>query len=518
MTNNFGNEYFSDDTQRFLAALSSSDFLGDYSSLQHAAADPVLNHNGTPALSPFASVDFDVEDLSTQVPEMLTGGVLPTPDSIDLKRSPMTVVADGRLPVATASSTSPTSTVNSARLSTSTFGTPESSSILHGTNQNVLPTANGLSPVLSPLTEQDKRKVADDESDDELSETEAKRRDTNTDEPEEARKKPGRKLMTAEPSSKRKAQNRAAQRAFRERKEKHLRDLESRVAELENDAHSMTTENQFLKKQVDRLQAELKEYRKRQSTPSSAKSSPNATHNYVTPFTFEFPLFGADPKFSQQAATKPGQAHPRSAATSPTAIVPFGQSIFSASSPTSTITSSSSSPGMSTTSAAAKQSPACSVPKYGNEEDDFCAQLSMACGTRENPIPKAHANGILSPPAFENDLFSEYREPIFSNTDEDFNLPELTPDEVFDTAGDATDTVAGSGFSKDEEMVVPADNKPLMGCTALWDRISMHPKFGDLDIDGLCSELRTKAKCSESGVVVTESDLNAALQKIESNA
>ncbi|KAK9368309.1 transcription factor PAP1-domain-containing protein [Lipomyces kononenkoae] len=529
MTNNFGNEYFSDDTQRFLAALSSSDFLGDYSSLQHAAADPVLNSDGAAAtLSPFASGEFSMDDLS-QMPELLASGMLPTQASIHQKRPPLSLDGEVQRAVATSSSTSPTSSVNSSRLTTSTFGTPEvsavgavsvsvPSSISHGSNHNVPHTTMAPSPAVSIL-EQDKRKVADDESDDELSETEFKRRETNTSEPEEAKKKPGRKLMTAEPSSKRKAQNRAAQRAFRERKEKHLRDLESRVAELENDAHSMTTENQFLKKQVDRLQAELKEYRKRQSVPSSAKSSPNATHNYVTPFTFEFPLFGADSKFSQEA-NKPGQAHPRSAATSPMASVPYGQTMFSAYSPTSTITSSSSSPGMTAAGATAKQSPVCPIPKsslYGNDEDDFCAQLSMACGTRENPIPKAHANSILSPPAFETDLFSEYREPIFTATDEDFNLPELTPDDMFDNAADVNETGSASVVSKDDEMVVPADTKPLMSCTALWDRISMHPKFGDLDIDGLCSELRTKAKCSESGVVVTESDLNAALKKIESS-
>ncbi|KAK9316120.1 transcription factor PAP1-domain-containing protein [Lipomyces starkeyi] len=533
MTNTFGNEYFSDDTQRFLAALSSSDFLGDYSSLQNAAGESVLNSDGpSAALSPFASVDFGADNL-TQMPELLT--TVPPLTAIDQKPSPSTLFGMAR-PATNSNDTSPTSTLNTSRMTgtpeTSVGAAPRSSSSSRDSSPNFQYGAQRTATAAF-ITEQEKRKLLDDDSDDDLSETESKRRDTNTAEPEDGKKKPGRKLMTAEPSSKRKAQNRAAQRAFRERKEKHLRDLEARVAELENDAHSMTTENQFLKKQVDRLQSELKEYRKRQSLSSSVKTSPNSGHNYVTPFTFEFPLFGADPKFSQQNAkqspvsqqgqAKPGQAHPRSAATSPMASIPFGQTMFSAYSPTSTITSSSSSPGLTATGAttSAKQSPACPIPKsslYGNDEDDFCAQLSMACGTRENPIPKAHTNSIFSPPSFENDLFSEYREPIFSTNDEDFNLPELTPDGVLDNVGDLNDTVSVSGASKDDDMVVPADNKPLMSCTALWDRISMHPKFGDLDIDGLCSELRTKAKCSESGVVVTEADLNAVLKKIDSNA
>ncbi|KAI5305924.1 DNA-binding transcription factor yap1, partial [Ascosphaera atra] len=78
-------------------------------------------------------------------------------------------------------------------------------------------------------------------------------------------KKPGRKPLTSEPTSKRKAQNRAAQRAFRERKEKHLKDLETKVEELEKASKTSTQENSLLKAQIVRLQTELKEYRKRLS-------------------------------------------------------------------------------------------------------------------------------------------------------------------------------------------------------------------------------------------------------------
>lgn len=48
------------------------------------------------------------------------------------------------------------------------------------------------------------------------------------------------------------------------------------------------------------------------------------------------------------------------------------------------------------------------------------------------------------------------------------------------------------------------------------DRISVHPKFvsGELDMDNLCSELRAKAKCSETGVVVGERDVEEVLSKV----
>ncbi|KAI8847250.1 hypothetical protein BC829DRAFT_248624 [Chytridium lagenaria] len=47
------------------------------------------------------------------------------------------------------------------------------------------------------------------------------------------KRKPGRKLAQTVPTNKRTAQNRAAQRAFRERKERYLKDLEAKAEELE---------------------------------------------------------------------------------------------------------------------------------------------------------------------------------------------------------------------------------------------------------------------------------------------
>ena len=39
-------------------------------------------------------------------------------------------------------------------------------------------------------------------------------------------------------------------------------------------------------------------------------------------------------------------------------------------------------------------------------------------------------------------------------------------------------------------------------------------KDGTIDIDNLCTELRAKARCSESGVVVDQHDVEAALQRL----
>ncbi|KAG0248023.1 DNA-binding transcription factor yap1 [Mortierella polycephala] len=76
-----------------------------------------------------------------------------------------------------------------------------------------------------------------------------------------APKKAGRKPLTTEPTNKRKAQNRAAQRAFRDRKERYVKSLEERIKELEEQNPSKTDvklaeENLNLKVLVQKLETE----------------------------------------------------------------------------------------------------------------------------------------------------------------------------------------------------------------------------------------------------------------------
>jgi len=127
---------------------------------------------------------------------------------------------------------------------------------------------------------------------------------------------------------KRKAQNRAAQRAFRERKEKHLKDLETKVEELEKNTETTSQENGQLRAQVERLQVELKEYRKRLSWISSnggaRQQAVNTTSRAATlgnggsDFQFQFPKFGDSPNTNilggmnnQKASQPPARAPAR---------------------------------------------------------------------------------------------------------------------------------------------------------------------------------------------------------------
>lgn len=411
-------------------------------------------------------------------------------------------------------------------------------------------------------------------------------------------KKPGRKPDVEEPANKRKAQNRAAQRAFRERKERHLKDLEDRVAQLEHEAVATSDENEFLKFQVERLQDELKKYRsvKPQKPIAAATSSGSSPSSVELPgpnkrtlsssssksFTFEFPFF--------QDANKV-QSSPLSQAS------PLNQA--SSSTPSSVATSSIS-PGYSASSsvtpASIKEEPkefaqnSYTMPnKNLGDTEEFCDQLSLACGNKNDPVPKSRASqvkekspfiqaGVLkwpvsppinnaatspaasksrtmssgsnapedptgttpsslfSPNTFTSDFLNDYKDPLFDG--DAFTLPVVTGNEYgmfdpldnpvinesFDKLAEANrqcglelDPTGGNKKStlsdaKDEDEI-PNNTASFMSCSDAWDRISSHPKFNDIDIDGLCFELRAKAKCADSGVLLSQEDLDHALNQ-----
>ncbi|KAM0718319.1 hypothetical protein Q7P37_006651 [Cladosporium fusiforme] len=77
--------------------------------------------------------------------------------------------------------------------------------------------------------------------------------------------------------SRRKAQNRAAQRAFRERKERHVRDLESKLNLLTTTTSSLQSDNERLKLLLQRTQTE------NEILKATASSSPTRHHppNFV---------------------------------------------------------------------------------------------------------------------------------------------------------------------------------------------------------------------------------------------
>lgn len=80
--------------------------------------------------------------------------------------------------------------------------------------------------------------------------------------------------------SRRKAQNRAAQRAFRERKERHVKDLEAKLANLEAQQHQTASENEKLKRDLQKMSTENEILRATSSLQAHAAAAAVQQHHH----------------------------------------------------------------------------------------------------------------------------------------------------------------------------------------------------------------------------------------------
>ncbi|KAJ6783584.1 hypothetical protein PWT90_08460 [Aphanocladium album] len=80
--------------------------------------------------------------------------------------------------------------------------------------------------------------------------------------------------------SRRKAQNRAAQRAFRERKEKHVKDLETKLAGLEAAQQQSSAENERLRRDLQKMSTENEILRATSSVPQHHNNNNNRHHHH----------------------------------------------------------------------------------------------------------------------------------------------------------------------------------------------------------------------------------------------
>jgi len=135
---------------------------------------------------------------------------------------------------------------------------------------------------------------------------------------------------------------------------------------------------------------------------------------------------------------------------------------------------------------------------------------------------------------FDPQLFGDYREPqdnivsgeAFSDSffQDAFALPDFNS--PFNMAPSPVppkkDLVAqiDEKQNEDEEVVPGEDSSKLLTCNTIWDRLQACPKVkeGEFDLDVLCKDLQKKAKCSETGAVVNESDFNKIMKSyVDSN-
>ncbi|RYP51700.1 hypothetical protein DL768_003001 [Monosporascus sp. mg162] len=451
----------------------------------------------------------------------------------------------------------------------------------------------------------DKRGHPEEDDDDEQEEGGGKRRESEG----KAPKKPGRKPLTNEPSSKRKAQNRAAQRAFRERKEKHLKDLETKVEELEKASAAANNENSQLRAQIEKMTAELGEYRKRltllgNGTRSVAAAARN--HPFGQPaiqnlndvnFQFEFPKFGILPGPSNVGAnsnTKRSTSYPSPSSSNTTSQnspqerssdkpspgpakggeAPDAQSKEPKEAPAKVpSTSDTASPyentygGVSRASldsatfslnGAAGASPSSSsnsnvgpssscgtspepftqspigfkpletLTTIGEEQPAFTSDITSGFGTNVGNIDFGNFDWLPSQngPQFDPQLFGGYREPqnnILANTtfddsffndafDVDFTTPYNTAPSPKPTKKNICDEIDAQ---KEQYNIVTSVDGKLLTCNSIWEKLQTCPKVhsGEIDLDGLCSDLQKKAKCGGTGAVVDEQDFKAIMTR-----
>ncbi|TDZ44736.1 AP-1-like transcription factor napA [Colletotrichum sidae] len=434
----------------------------------------------------------------------------------------------------------------------------------------------------------DKRAHPDDEEDEESPGNGAKRRESSDKVP----KKPGRKPLTSEPSSKRKAQNRAAQRAFRERKEKHLKDLETKVEELEKASKDASSENSQLKAQIEKMTAELGEYK----TKLAAMNTRSVSHTKSAMgfgasaignlgdvnFQFEFPKFGVLPggalpvNATQRTASS---ASPQTNGSNPVSPLNtkdngnsniingldfgnkddlanftslFSPSLGNGSNGTGTSRASVDSGAYSVHNGTSTSSPSASSQSNGGGPSSSCGTSpepftqspmgfkpvdTMTTIGEEHPSQQQLFSGIdtnsfdwlaqQNGGQFDPQLFGGYRDsqdllgnPTFDDSffndalDTDFVTPYNMPPTAAAPKKNLIDQI-DAAKNADDDVVKEAVKAENYNCNKIWEKLQNCPNVqsGEFDLDGLCSELQKKAKCSGQGPVVSETDFQTVVNK-----
>lgn len=159
-------------------------------------------------------------------------------------------------------------------------------------------------------------------------------------------------------------------------------------------------------------------------------------------------------------------------------------------------------------------------PNINNDNEVFFRDTNPLKGTNTNNILDdfideeeniIYDNGIKIKQKLPTTLFKEvpYTVQLTTNNNVSTTIKGATKSDSVVNDNDDDDDDAEDGDSQ----VVPSKDDKMLKCSEIWDRITTHPKYSELDIDGLCAELMAKAKCSDRGVVVDADIVQDALTK-----
>lgn len=351
--------------------------------------------------------------------------------------------------------------------------------------------------------------------------------------------------MALDPKQKRKAQNRAAQRAFRERKEKHVSELQERIRELEA-LTSKTDED--LVQENNRLKEQLKQLEEENYALKDAK------------FTFEFPV--SDQQQPDKSNTNTSPISPPDSLASPTTTT----------TPTTTNDTQEDTYGGSSSSCNEQS------PRSSNQEDDSDTPATktptslqdpnsflsfgsitpsqgfdfLAMGTGVPDVFPSSTTTTASTPATsgydtkdlfhtKGDLFTGYRTSDDFYTD-DFLLGNTTglpalfggggDDDLFGFSSSSASASAAAAnqtnppFVLDQFYMPDEQPRPHVRKETLEASLQRAKQNGvrafevqeqlkncpDFNLDDLCADLKQKASCCESKYVLTEHDVESYLQ------
>ncbi|KAI9304694.1 hypothetical protein BJ944DRAFT_266437 [Cunninghamella echinulata] len=450
-------------------------------------------------------------------------------------------------------------------------------------------------------------------------------------------KKPGRKPLADEefsddddPKVKRKAQNRAAQRAFRERKERYVKELEGKL-KMVQDAHTLATnqlyqENQHLKSIIYRLEAEnmtlksihiqqgtlsgkpLHEWvdflfqQQQQQSPSSSTSIqqqyPFSILNSSTPssmmvgplptlhdnllghslFSSLSSLANSHLSFSSSSPNIIQQQHPnendnnnshststimnqnnpclkKSSSSSTTTTQHKVEYTFSISTPdtlrsrqknsksSSSPSSASSNSSTSNLNSKPPQSPVELVRLYPNEPTATTNNPPIHLKNSDHESPKSptpsisshsSASSIISTPiTMACQTFCDKLQEVCSNS-----FDHLLSEPLFDlTTGSLNESILitndhdinnnnnNNNNSKNENendmdisssstSLSSSSEKKYLSSQEIWNKLSQHSQFRQYSIDQLLKMVKSLAKCTPMGPVLTEQDIHFIMDKM----
>ncbi|KAJ2959754.1 hypothetical protein NQZ79_g4852 [Umbelopsis isabellina] len=290
---------------------------------------------------------------------------------------------------------------------------------------------------------------------------------------------------SSEAKARRKAQNRAAQRAFRERKEKYVQELEGKIRDMEaahkEEKSRLLETNHNLMSLIQKLESEIASLKSK--SPSFTESS-GATKN---------PLSTRDNSGSPHSPENIGE-------NNVARLTPGNNSV------TEQDSNSSASLG------SRYCGTTCRTTKDGIS---FCAKLKEeVCSSAFERLLSEHifdnageVNNTIEPvPIVTSPISNDHKLSKFQET----YGRETKIDDEYDLSSGTS-----QAFKHDPHPDTLKPGKELITCSQVWERLCEHPQFEEFDIEELCSQLKIKAKCSGSGPVIEEDELQEVLEALE---